>query len=200
MARRPLRTLLLGIAALLLAGCDAAGGASFRFEVRDEASQEPVEGALVRMFWFDDPEEVLGRGPVESRAAEVGEARWHGCSYGLTQKDWIEARTDTAGAATLRGETFYAGALFLPIHDLVVGAREGEPTGLWIRVHAGGDPSLPHHDFLIADGFDGPEPVRISWDGRHPPEATRPAGTIQRVPSGKREPKYCWRVVIPVER
>ena len=39
--------------------------------MRDEASQEPIEGALVRMFWFDDPEDVLGQGPVEARAAEI---------------------------------------------------------------------------------------------------------------------------------
>ncbi len=196
---RPLVPLLC-LSVLLLAGCDAHRGASFRFEVQDGRSGTSVAGALVRIFWFEDPEDALGQGPVEACVKKAGEERSHRASYGLTQVKWHETRTDDSGTALLGCSTFYAGAYLLPLSDLVFGAREEDPTGLWIRVHPGGEPSMPYQDFLIMDGDDGPTPVRIRWEGRHPPEEGRPAGAVHRIQGEKRRPKYCWRVVIPVER
>jgi hypothetical protein len=196
-----MRQLLVpAILVVSLAGCDAAGGVSFRFEVREEASGDPVPDALVRMFWFDDPDDVLGQGPVEETAKSVGEERRNRPSWGVTQKNWKETRTDSSGCAGFRGATFYAGALTLPIQNLLFGAREEDPTGVWIRVHPGGQPSSPYQEFLIMDGSDGPQVMRIRWDGKQSPEATTPVGAVLRIQVGKELENHAWRVVIPIER
>ena len=184
--------LALGFAASLLAGCEAMKGPAYTFEVVDAASGAPVPGALVRLFWFDEPGDVLGRGPVEARVREVGADRRLRGTGAAEQEDWIEARTDARGVASAPEFGVLWGPKGNSLDDLFGGA--GGLAGLWIRVEPAEPPPVRPRDFVVVGERASQHLVRVETVKGLPQEG-KAAGSVKSDPGGG-----SWRIVVPVEK
>ncbi len=161
---RPFTGLLLPLF-LVASGCDAGGSVRLRAEVVDAGSGRPAAGAEIAFFWFElDDDDPFGS-PLRQSVAASAERRNHGPSYGIVQRTWQHRPLDAEGRAEFGLLTFYAGALFHPLHQLLWGVREDDPTGLWIRVTPVPEGEWLPHDFLVLEREGVPVPVRMRWSG-----------------------------------
>lgn len=189
---------LVATMGLALAGCDA--GTTWRAHIHVvDAADRPLVGAEVRSFWFDRYEVDPLAMDIDEALRRAAEVRSERPGWGIIETRWTGATTGDAGYAEREFRTFYAGALFLPVHNLLMGRRESDPAGLYLRVYPSAGSREDAVDFLILPTEDGFAPRRVRReDGKGSVEEI--VGSFETAPdSGYLSDRWVIRLRLPAD-